>query len=1151
MRSRLVDAQELESGIERTLRLWRKTKTPADDDLRALWRHETRHVQRVMSYADARDVIVEAVEFVEDDDYFGVVLAHAGQSLADMMRTASPRFWMRRLGDASARTLLWRNVRRLAVALGVLHAQGLVHGHVAPDVIMTEGFEEPDFRLTGFEWSLWLGQEPTTGVASASNLPAPIYSFAGDWRALGTFIAWSLGVVLTPAGDVSTSAGKADSPRLTQSERQLLRRLAAPSPTESLDAPSITRAVDDLVTSFSRSAAAGVTPLLLLTFAKWEKAGDPIYEASDQEIAIDDVAAQIGWIQADLDAGATLLVPRDFDAERSSLRLVTTNMVYELVAFRDRQTAISTWDLAVCVNVRTREAALRVADEDEHVLTQPITVVLRFGELPAMRTRRGADIVPWSAFATPRRSPVRERAADVRRALLLAQTIEALVRTLENYPVEIVALTQAGHALIRAHDGSERDEFAKSIGLGTTADALRRLFGEDQRDAGAGWRLGRSPNLGVSMSRDAQADFIDVAEKDGAMAFEFKVDRDVEPGVTYFLRTVREPGTETVIRRRLSNLGALENQLDLGRALEDPWRERRKSPELLELEDDAFATLDESKQKALHAIFATLPSFLVVGPPGVGKTKLATEVIRRRLLTEPSSRILVSAQGHDALDHLQDELKKMIASAGLKEALVVRSRTRESRRRTDEDVDLVARSTLDALGDSELARTAPEDLRARIEGYRAAARRAVQSEPRLSRDEGSGHHAFVSLLLDAAHILLSTTNSPDVEQLVEAREQFDWVVIEEAARATGPELVGPLLLSGRRLLVGDHHQLAPIEADRVSRILEEPSLVENALSLAKRHVAPIFGDAPELDELVVFLADQAALKATSARARRLLEPFRSFVEEDEERSNASTTFRSITATLTEQRRMDPAIARVVSEAFYGGKLTTEKERAARAETGLLPYEVRAPMPRSPLVVIDFPHVSSTGKSEPLESHRPRWNNREEVESVIDVLCHVRCASSAGRPSLAVLSPYAAQVERLSRRIRQLSGGRLSHLHQFASVRSSGEFVGTVDSFQGSEADLVILSLVRNNPRAGLGALGFLRDHRRLNVALSRAKSQLVIVGSLNFLEEAVLGMRRSGAHDLSFITKFVTTLRALAREKREDGVPLATIVTPGTLRGRS
>jgi hypothetical protein len=258
----------------------------------------------------------------------------------------------------------------------------------------------------------------------------------------------------------------------------------------------------------------------------------------------------------------------------------------------------------------------------------------------------------------------------------------------------------------------------------------------------------------------------------------------------------------------------------------------------------------------------------------------------------------------------------------------------------------------------------------------------------------------------------------------------------------------------------------------------------------------------------------------------------------------------VSAALTEQRRMDPAIARVVSTAFYEERLTTEPSRE-RAATEKLPYELLDGMPSSPIVVVDFPHVSSTGHAKPSEGHRPRWHNRGEVESVLAVLRRVRPVSSSAPPTLAILSPYAAQVELLTQRITQLSRSELSHLRGFASVRPGGELVGTVDSFQGSEADLVILSLVRNNARAGAGALGFLRDRRRINVALSRAKQQLVLVGSLEFLDVAVRGVHpHGGVHDLSFLTTIVRLLRSMATEQRADGTPLVTILSPDTLRRR-
>jgi hypothetical protein len=160
-KSMLFEVEDRASGAARSLKLWRKTGTPIDEDLRRLWLHETRQVQRVMSYVGARDLIVDIMERIEDEAYFGVLLDRVGQPLSTKLRRVHRYHWLKTLGAPRPRTLLWRNVRRLASALGIVHAQGLVHGRLTADVVMTEASNEPDFQLGGFEWSLWLGADKT------------------------------------------------------------------------------------------------------------------------------------------------------------------------------------------------------------------------------------------------------------------------------------------------------------------------------------------------------------------------------------------------------------------------------------------------------------------------------------------------------------------------------------------------------------------------------------------------------------------------------------------------------------------------------------------------------------------------------------------------------------------------------------------------------------------------------------------------------------------------------------------------------------------------------------------------------------------------------------------------------------------------------
>jgi hypothetical protein len=169
LRSAQFEVSDARTGQDRILKLWAKTGTSADEDLRQLWLHEMRQVQRVMSYAGAREVIVDILEFVEDEEEFGVVLEHAGQPLSAKLRRVPRQHWLKNIGAPRARVIFWQNMRRIAIALGIVHAQGLVHGRIDADAVMTEGAEVPDFQLTGLNGAYGCPQTKPTGRTPAST----------------------------------------------------------------------------------------------------------------------------------------------------------------------------------------------------------------------------------------------------------------------------------------------------------------------------------------------------------------------------------------------------------------------------------------------------------------------------------------------------------------------------------------------------------------------------------------------------------------------------------------------------------------------------------------------------------------------------------------------------------------------------------------------------------------------------------------------------------------------------------------------------------------------------------------------------------------------------------------------------------------------
>lgn len=192
-----------------------------------------------------------------------------------------------------------------------------------------------------------------------------------------------------------------------------------------------------------------------------------------------------------------------------------------------------------------------------------------------------------------------------------------------------------------------------------------------------------------------------------------------------------------------------------------------------------------------------------------------------------------------------------------------------------------------------------------------------------------------------------------------------------------------------------------------------------------------------------------------------------------------------------------------------------------------PVKISGNFPSEPIVVIDFPSLQSTDRIENYEKRQGKsLSNPSEADEVIRaVKCLEGGALDGKLPSLAVLSPYRGQVELISQRLLKEypNGGGPKG---FRPVRDDLGFVGTVDAFQGSEADVVLLSLVRNNARVGGGGLGFLRDRRRMNVAISRAKYKLIIVSSLTFMDLASKGINPKGNNPKwAFVRDLVNELR--------------------------
>ncbi len=177
----------------------------------------------------------------------------------------------------------------------------------------------------------------------------------------------------------------------------------------------------------------------------------------------------------------------------------------------------------------------------------------------------------------------------------------------------------------------------------------------------------------------------------------------------------------------------------------------------------------------------------------------------------------------------------------------------------------------------------------------------------------------------------------------------------------------------------------------------------------------------------------------------------------------------ISRRLTTQYRMHEAIMGFSSEAFYESSLVADQSVRSHLLSDI-PNVQHVPLTSQPLSFID---TAGAGYDEELEPEGESRRNPQEAELVVRQVQLLLEAGLAPR-DIAVISPYSAQV----RFLRE----QLDH---------DGLEIDTVDGFQGREKEAVVISLVRSN---GNNEIGFLADTRRMNVALTRARRKLIVIG---------------------------------------------------------
>lgn len=194
--------------------------------------------------------------------------------------------------------------------------------------------------------------------------------------------------------------------------------------------------------------------------------------------------------------------------------------------------------------------------------------------------------------------------------------------------------------------------------------------------------------------------------------------------------------------------------------------------------------------------------------------------------------------------------------------------------------------------------------------------------------------------------------------------------------------------------------------------------------------------------------------------------------------------------LDTQFRMHPMIVDFSAKRFYHGRLKSGVTASQRPAPSGFPWPKNG-------CGIAFVH-----RDRPEMMDGDSRSNASEADCVSDILANVLVAKELSVLQVGVVTPYAAQVRALRRKLaaelpRKLRGHDVDLSGGVAGMQGIRALeVASVDAFQGREKELIIFSAVRSNEG---GRVGFLADWRRLNVMITRARRGLIVVGNMNTL----------------------------------------------------
>lgn len=565
------------------------------------------------------------------------------------------------------------------------------------------------------------------------------------------------------------------------------------------------------------------------------------------------------------------------------------------------------------------------------------------------------------------------------------------------------------------------------------------------------------------------------------------------------MKKVTEPNTRN---------GFPVNQ-NLPNFLFDPNEARQSSTDLEEEKQKVVQNLNEpllkDQPKQLEAVAKTLLAkdlALIQGPPGTGKTTVIAEIIWQTLSRDPKAKLLITSQTNLAVDNALERIKgkklvrpirvgnidkfedegKVYSNDRIKSWIQAKTGSKEETQNYDNAVCQWIENVKEKCSKEEKYAKAVSKWKKGLD----------EKDVLIKSTFSTAYYEYVNVFA-ATCSECGSRNFSDTYQMTfnqnserKSEPEFDLVIMDEASKATPPELVLPLTLGKKVVIIGDHKQLPPM--------IDEKE----------------FGEALE-----------------AVGAKKLIEDW---TKDDYKVSQFEKLFKNapknFVASLDTQFRMHEQIMNCISE-FYSDQEELENGLICgiKGEMNIPDFNVK-PSRWHGLSSVPFiepkHHAIWVNVETPEDKVGTSYENEGEIKAIQTILRALTKAEGFEQyqkhfkkdedKEIGIITYYMPQMQSIRKAMYPQftkNEWRNFEQHKFKNEFQIPFRINTVDRFQGMERNIIIVSTVRSNKqyKEERGkkipidnnkypfALGFARELQRINVGFSRAKRLLIVVGN--------------------------------------------------------